>query len=115
MTMMQDLHQVHKPWSDQKIWLAQSLLKVRLTIGLALVIEKSRRSCIHGFIATLQRLVCFVVYAKSFHATARGGWTSRGITDWNQILKNHNDSNWHRDGAIAARMSEQAQLFLTSI
>ena len=45
-------------------------------------------------------------------ATARGGWTSRGITDWNhatEILKNHNDSNWHRDGAIAARMSEQAQ------
>ena len=52
------------------------------------------------------------------HATARGGWTSRGITDWNyaiEILKNHNDSNWHRDGAIAARMSERAQLFLTSI
>ena len=43
--------------------------------------------------------------------TARGAWTSRGINDWNhatELLKLHNNSKWHKDGAIAARMAEQA-------
>ena len=44
-------------------------------------------------------------------ATARGGWVSRGITDWNHAteqLKSHNSSKSHQDAAIAARMAEQS-------
>ena len=43
-------------------------------------------------------------------ATARGAWTSRGISDWNhgtEVLKAHNDSKSHKDAALAARMAEQ--------
>ena len=39
--------------------------------------------------------------------TARGAWTSRGINDWNHATE-HNNSKWYKDGAIAARMAEQA-------
>lgn len=45
-------------------------------------------------------------------ANARGAWTSRGIADWNhatEMLKLHNDSKWHKDAAMAARMAEQSQ------
>ena len=45
-------------------------------------------------------------------ATARGAWTVKGVTDWNhttEMLKQHNDSNDHKDGAISARMAEQAK------
>ena len=44
--------------------------------------------------------------------TARGAWTSRGVTDWNhatELLKLHIQSKWHQDGVITARTSEQAQ------
>ncbi len=44
--------------------------------------------------------------------TARGAWTSRGVTDWNhatELLKLHKQSKWHQDGVITARMAEQAQ------
>ena len=44
-------------------------------------------------------------------ATARRAWTSRGVTDWNhatELLKLHNQSKWHQDGVITARMAEQA-------
>ena len=43
--------------------------------------------------------------------TAKGGWTSRGICDWNhatELLKLHNDAKWHKDAAVAARMAEQS-------
>ena len=43
---------------------------------------------------------------------ANGAWTSRGIVDWNhatEMLKLHNESKWHKEAAIAARMAEQAQ------
>ena len=45
-------------------------------------------------------------------ATARGAWTSRGVTDWNhatELLKLHNQSKWHQDGVITSTMAEQAQ------
>ena len=45
-------------------------------------------------------------------ATARGAWTSRGVTDWNhatELLKLPNQSKWHQDGVITSRMAEQAQ------
>ena len=37
----------------------------------------------------------------------KGGWTSRGICDWNhatELLKLHDSAKWHKDAAIAARM-----------
>ena len=43
-------------------------------------------------------------------AQARGAWTSRGIFDWNHAtenLKAHNESQCHKDAAVAARMAEQ--------
>lgn len=43
-------------------------------------------------------------------ATARGAWTTRGIVDWNhgtELLKMHNESNWHKESALTARMAEQ--------
>ena len=43
--------------------------------------------------------------------SARGAWTTRGITDWNhatEMLKQHNMSQWHRDAVVASRMAEQA-------
>ena len=43
-------------------------------------------------------------------STARGAWTSRGITDWNHAtehLKNHSESKWHQDAVVTARMAEQ--------
>ena len=42
-------------------------------------------------------------------ANTRGAWTSRGILDWNhatEMLKLHNDSQWHKDAALVARMAE---------
>ncbi len=45
-------------------------------------------------------------------ATARGAWTVRGVTDWNhatEMLKQHNDSKGHKDGAVSARMADQAK------
>ena len=43
--------------------------------------------------------------------SARGAWTTRGITDWNHVtemLKQHNTPQWHRDAVVASRMAEQA-------
>lgn len=43
--------------------------------------------------------------------TARGGWTLRGVTDWNyatELLKLHNSAKWHKESAVAARMAEQS-------
>ena len=42
---------------------------------------------------------------------ARGGWTSRGVTDWNhatELLKLHNSAKWHKESAVAARTAEQS-------
>ena len=36
----------------------------------------------------------------------------KGVTDWNhatEMLKQHNDSKGHKDGAISARIAEQAK------
>ena len=47
-------------------------------------------------------------------ATARGAWTSRGISDWNygtEVRKAHNDSKSHKDAALVARMAEQPSVF----
>ena len=66
------------------------------------------------FVLILQKL-CTVVCAKNMekkhHLTAKGGWTSRGICNWNhatELLKLHNDAKWHKDAAVAARMAEQS-------
>ena len=45
-------------------------------------------------------------------AGAKGGWTTRGITDWNhatELLRQHADSQWHRDAAATAAMALQAE------
>ena len=45
-------------------------------------------------------------------AGSRGGWTTRGITDWNHAsdqLKQHADSLWHRDAAATAAMVQQVE------
>ena len=45
-------------------------------------------------------------------AGSRGAWTTRGITDWNhatELLKQHADSQWHRNAAAMAAMAEQAE------
>ena len=45
-------------------------------------------------------------------AGSRGAWKTRGITDWNhgtELLKQHADSQWHRDAAATAVMARQAE------
>ena len=45
-------------------------------------------------------------------AGCRGAWKTRRITDWNhatELLKQHADSQWHRDAAAAAAIAEQAE------
>ena len=45
-------------------------------------------------------------------AGLRGGWTTRGITDWNhasELLKQHADSLWHGDAAGTAAMTQQVE------
>ena len=45
-------------------------------------------------------------------AVSRGEWTTRGITNWNhatELLKQHADSQWHRDAAATAAMTEQSR------
>ena len=45
-------------------------------------------------------------------AKSRGGWTTRGITDWNhasELLKQHADSLWHGDAAATAAMAQQVE------
>ena len=41
--------------------------------------------------------------------SAKGGWTTRGIVDWNHAtepLKQHSASKWHQDSSITARMAK---------
>ena len=45
-------------------------------------------------------------------AGSRGAWSTRGITDWNhatKLLKQHADSQWHRDGAVTADMAQEVE------
>ena len=45
-------------------------------------------------------------------AGSRGAWKTRGITDWNhgtELLKQHADSQWHRDAAATAVMARQVE------
>ena len=45
-------------------------------------------------------------------AGLRGAWKTRGITDWNrctQLLKQHAESQWHRDAAATAVMARQVE------
>ena len=40
--------------------------------------------------------------------SAKGGWTTRGIVDWNhatELLKQHSGSKWHQDSSITAKMA----------
>ena len=46
-------------------------------------------------------------------AGSRGAWKTRGITDWNhgtELLKQHADSQWHRDAAATAVMARQRRV-----
>lgn len=46
-------------------------------------------------------------------ATACGAWTTRGNVDWNhgtELLKSHNESNWHKDSALTGRTTKCATL-----
>lgn len=43
---------------------------------------------------------------------AYGAWTICGISRWNhasEMLKQHNESKWHKDAAVAARMAKQLE------
>ena len=45
-------------------------------------------------------------------AGSRGAWTSKGISDWShatEVLKLHGESQCHRDAAVSASMSQQAE------
>ena len=45
-------------------------------------------------------------------AGSRGAWTSKGVVDWNhatELLKQHADSQWHRDSAVVAAMAQQSE------
>jgi len=43
---------------------------------------------------------------------SRGAWSTRGITDWNhasELLKQHAESQWHRNAAVTAGMAQQVE------
>ena len=45
-------------------------------------------------------------------AGSRRAWKTRGITDWNhgsELLKQHADSQWHRNAEATAVMARQAE------
>ncbi len=51
-------------------------------------------------------------------ANALGAWTSRGVSDWNhgtKMLKLHNDSKWHKDVAMMARIAEQLSVVVLQL
>ena len=42
----------------------------------------------------------------------KGGWTTRGIVDWNhttELLKQHSGSKWHQDSSITVRMAKHVE------
>ncbi len=44
--------------------------------------------------------------------SARGAWTTRGITDWNHAkdqLKKHAGSQWHKDALFTSTLARQAE------
>ena len=44
--------------------------------------------------------------------SAKGGWTTRGIVDWNhatELLKQHSGSKWLQDSSITARMAKHVE------
>ena len=44
--------------------------------------------------------------------STKGGWTARGISDWNhasELINQLESSKWHRDSVIAARMAQQGE------
>ena len=44
--------------------------------------------------------------------SAKGGWRTRGIVDWNhatELLKQHSGSKWHQDSSITARMAKHVE------
>ena len=44
-------------------------------------------------------------------AWSRGAWTTRGVVDWNHdtgLLKQHANSQWHRDSAVVSAMAHQS-------
>ena len=43
---------------------------------------------------------------------AKGGWTTRGIVDWNhatKLLKQHTASKWHQDSSISMRIAKHVE------
>ena len=44
--------------------------------------------------------------------STKGGWTARGISDWNhasELIKQHESSRWHKDSVFTARMAQQCE------
>ena len=44
--------------------------------------------------------------------STKGGWTARGISDWNhasELIKQHESSRWHKDSIITVRMAQQCE------
>jgi hypothetical protein len=119
---MKDCHPVHNLWITLRTWKARTWkarphLKVprgpRLTIDAASATERNGRK--HPWVyCNDPDIGMFCKLCQKFGkppATARGAWTSRGIINWNhatEMLKRHDDSKWHKDGAFAARMAEEA-------
>ena len=60
------------------------------------------------------KLACFVLCKKWGRPppSAKGGWTTRGIVDWNhatELLKQHSGSKWHQDSSVTARMAKHVE------
>ena len=71
--------------------------------------KRNGRSTTPGFVAQTLMMACFVILARS---TVRGAWITRGMKDWNhatELLKQQMHSQWHRDAAITAAITEQAE------
>ena len=44
--------------------------------------------------------------------SAKGGWMTRGIVDWNhgqELLKQPSGSKWHQDSSITVRMAKHVE------
>ena len=59
-------------------------------------------------------MACFAICKKWGRPppSARGGWRTRGIVDWNhatELLKQHSGSKWHHDSSITARMAKHVE------
>ena len=88
------------------------LLKRRYT-NQNLLTGTSGNLSILGCIVRSLKKVCFVKFAKKFWKITSTLLMELGhhvVCEWNhstELLKAHNDSKWHKDTALVARMAQQ--------